>query len=128
MRRDNVSLLDRSMRYSSPENYIRTMRQQIDSIQSRITSRQESRLELLQERLTGRTAALKTADPRALLARGYAMITRDDGIGTRVKSVDAAPPGTRLKIQLADGEIAARVDNGATSTDEPDQPYQKPLF
>jgi exonuclease VII large subunit len=71
------------------------MRQQIDSIQSRITSRQESRLELLQERLTGRTAALKTADPRALLARGYAMITRDDG--TRVKSVDAAPVGTRLK-------------------------------
>lgn len=121
--RDHVRLLDRSMQYSSPESYIRTMRQQIDAMQNRNTVRLTARLELLHERLNGRTAALKTADPRALLARGYAMITREDG--TRVKSVHTAPPGTLLNVQLADGEIAARVTDGAEATDEP---YQRPLF
>jgi exodeoxyribonuclease VII large subunit len=121
--RDNVRLLDRSMQYSSPESYIRTMRQQIDTMQSRNSARLTARLELLRERLIGRTAALKTADPRALLARGYAMLTLADG--TRVKSVHTAPPGTLLNVQLADGEIAARVTDGAEATDEP---YQRPLF
>jgi exodeoxyribonuclease VII large subunit len=120
--RDNVTLLRRTMQYNSPESYVRTMRQQIDTLVIRMTRREDAKLALLRERLAGRTAALNAADPRALLARGYAMITREDG--SRVKFVTDAPAGTRLHIQLQDGELAARVDD----KDKNDGIVQQKLF
>lgn len=128
-RRDDVQMLERAMQYSSPEAHIRTMRQRIDSLTLRMSSRQDGRLALLRERLTGRTASLRAADPRALLSRGYAMLTRPDGL--RVTSVHHAPPGTLLTIQLTDGDLAARVVADAeTKTDDGSDhaPTQRSLF
>ncbi len=56
-------------------------------------------------------ARLTTLGPAATLARGYAVVQRidstSDGIPPVLRSVAEAPPGTQLRIRVADGAIAA---------------------
>jgi exodeoxyribonuclease VII large subunit len=57
------------------------------------------------------TARLTALGPAATLARGYAIVQRavaDDGQPV-VRSVREAPPGTQLRIRLADGAVPAVV-------------------
>jgi exodeoxyribonuclease VII large subunit len=66
------------------------------------------------------TARLTTLGPAATLARGYAVVQRvppdrDPASPLPVlRSTGEAPPGTRLRVRLADGAVAAMVE-----TDEP---------
>jgi exodeoxyribonuclease VII large subunit len=113
--RDNVMLLQRAMGYNSPETYVRTMRQKIDVLYMRMMRQEDTALLLRRERLAARTAALKAADPRALLARGYAIVTQEDG--ARVKSVQGVAAGTRLRVQLQDGELTTRVEDKDANSD-----------
>ncbi|MFU8839907.1 MAG: exodeoxyribonuclease VII large subunit [Nitriliruptoraceae bacterium] len=62
---------------------------------------QRRRLEVLQARI-------QAADPQAQLARGFS-ITLDER-GEVVRSVAAAPPGSRVRTRLVDGELVARVE------------------
>ncbi len=69
------------------------------------------------EHLTARLSAL---GPSATLARGYAIVQLDgDGARPRplLRSVADAGPGTRLRIRVADGAVAARVDGAADAGD-----------
>jgi exodeoxyribonuclease VII large subunit len=62
------------------------------------------------ERVSHLSARLATLGPAATLARGYAVVQA----GSRVlRSVDDAPAGTRLRVRVADGAIAA-VSEGPT--------------
>jgi exodeoxyribonuclease VII large subunit len=55
-------------------------------------------------------AALAVLGPQATLDRGYAIVRRaaDDAI---VRSPVDAPPGTRLRLRVADGELPATADD-----------------
>jgi exodeoxyribonuclease VII large subunit len=86
----------------------------VDVAFARIVERAEQRLAVVAAQLGG-------ADPRALLRRGYAIVAREDG-RVVVDPADA-PPGTRLRVQVARGELAARVE-----TDRPDAGQQIGLF
>jgi exodeoxyribonuclease VII large subunit len=86
----------------------------IDAAFARIVARGERRLAVVAAQLGG-------ADPRALLRRGYAIVIREGG-HVVVDPADA-PPGTRLRVQVARGELAARVE-----TDRPDAGKQIGLF
>ncbi len=60
------------------------------------------------ERVGHLSARLSTLGPAATLARGYAVVqvlSEDDG--QILRSVDDAPAGTRLRLRVADGAIAA---------------------
>ncbi|ETW21274.1 exodeoxyribonuclease VII large subunit [Mycobacterium gastri] len=62
------------------------------------------------ERVGHLSARLTTLGPSATLARGYAVVQRlsDSGPPTGVlRSVHDAPAGTRLRVRVADGAIAA---------------------
>lgn len=124
-RRDHLQSIARAMRYSSPEITIRSMRQQIDSYEQRMMQNNKAYRTLLSERLKARTSALRAADPRALLSRGYVRVTLDDG--TALRTVQAAPSGTRLHLQLADGQIGAISDgtSDTATTPRPARPKQK---
>lgn len=66
------------------------------------------------ERIGHLSARLSTLGPAATLARGYAVVqvlSEDDG--QILRSVDDAPAGTRLRVRVADGAIAA-VSEGRT--------------
>lgn len=102
-----------TMRYTSPLGYITTMRQRIDSLDTRMMMRQRGRLALLQERLNGRGGALEAANPAAILARGYAIVRDADGVA--LKSAAQTAPGDALVIQLYDGAVDVRVTNGDES-------------
>ncbi|MCU0499792.1 MAG: exodeoxyribonuclease VII large subunit [Anaerolineae bacterium] len=120
-RREQLDDYARTMAYNSPLAHVRVMRQRIDTLNARLTREQRRQVQLLRERVTAKTAALTAADPRAILKRGYAIITTADG--ARIDSVEAAPIGTPLLIQLADGEIIARSEGTPQ-----DGLYQRPLI
>ncbi len=107
--RDDLATTRRTLSYVSPQKKIDMLRQRIDTLNDRMASRLESRVGLLRERVAGRVAALSAADPRAILARGYAIVRRGED-GTRLYSAADAQYGQRLMIQLHDGEIDVTVE------------------
>jgi len=119
-------------------------RQRLDDAEGRIDRSQRHRLAVIAERLASRSAALHPAllarrwdrdharldglarllaslDPRALLARGYAMV-RDAG-GAIVASAGAARGAGRLRLMFADGEVPVAVSEGDAL---PPKPARKP--
>ncbi|CAM3153647.1 exodeoxyribonuclease VII large subunit [Prescottella defluvii] len=56
-------------------------------------------------------ARLATLGPAATLARGYAVVQRVHGDSEPevLRSVDDAPPGTQIRVRLADGAVRAAV-------------------
>jgi exodeoxyribonuclease VII large subunit len=99
----------------SPEAKLRVYRQRLDDWTTRMDASARGRLALLRERLAGRRSALNAANPQAILARGYAIVTRTED-GTRVTSAEqgAPKPGVGITIQLHDGELVARVEDKET--------------
>ncbi len=61
------------------------------------------------ERIGHLRARLATLGPAATLARGYAVVQTlpDAGPAAVLRSVDDAPAGTRLRVRVADGAVAA---------------------
>ena len=57
-------------------------------------------------RLEGLAGRLHAADPRAVLARGYALVT--DASGRPVTSAAAVRPAARLRLEFADGAVAVQ--------------------
>ena len=61
-------------------------------------------------------ALIKASDPRALLERGYVVVTgRDNKI---LKSVDRVRVGDCIGVRFSDGTLTARVDNVMSDSDE----------
>lgn len=108
--RTTIAQAVRGLGYGSPQNAIGNYRQRIDDFSERIHAAQKRDIALKRERLAARLAALNAANPDAILARGYAIVTRsdDDRIITSEQDVT---PGTGLIIRLQDGELAARVED-----------------
>ncbi|WP_343710672.1 exodeoxyribonuclease VII large subunit [Mycobacterium sp.] len=66
------------------------------------------------ERVGHLWARLATLGPAATLARGYAVVQTVDGTDPVVlRSVDDAPAGTRLRVRVGDGAIAAMSEGPA---------------
>lgn len=102
--------LQRTLKHVSPIRTIENLRQRVDDINGRTVRRQRDYLDLLKERLGNRIAALNAASPRAILARGYAIVSRTED-GRRVVSEYDASPGTGITIQLKDGKLYARIED-----------------
>jgi exodeoxyribonuclease VII large subunit len=81
---------------------------QLDGLAERLGPALERVLEGCRQRLALSDAQLTGADPHGPLRRGYAIVERAGG-GLVVDPADA-PPGTRLLVRLARGELAARVE------------------
>jgi exodeoxyribonuclease VII large subunit len=111
-----------SLRQLSPLVQIRSARQRIDDWMSRLDARQRARLLLTRERLMARLSALERANPRAILRRGFALVTFSEN-GDRVISADEAKPGMGITITLHDGDIKARVEDKDTH-----ERYRRTLF
>lgn len=119
---NNLNVLSRSLNMMSPERYIRQMRQVLDERSERIEGQERRYLALLRERLANRLKALNTANPEALLQRGYAIVTRSED-GKTVSSEKDAPVGTGLSIRLKEGELKARVEDKESHAN-----YKRTLF
>lgn len=110
MARTDLTIQQRALVHVSPERVIRDSRQRLDDLETYLSTRQKYTLTLLRERLNARIAALRNASPEAILARGYAIVTRSD-TGQTVTSENDAAPGTPVTLRLKDGELKARIED-----------------
>lgn len=112
-RRENLGDQTRLLRQLSPLASVRASRQRIDDWSLRLASNQRARLTLLRERLAARDAALVAANPKAILERGYALVT-DPATGKRITS--AAQVNEKIAVQFHDGTITAHVESTSVDT------------
>ena len=79
--------------------------ERISSFGNRLRMAFAARLATMEQRLVALGDRIRGADPRGVLARGYALVT--DARGVVVKSAGALPPGTSFKVMFADGTVEA---------------------
>lgn len=119
--RADLNTTQRTLGYVSPSNRLRSARQRVDDISARMLSLQNQRIALLRERVKGRADALNSANPKAILERGYAIVTRSED-GKRITEA-REKPGTGITITFKDGELKARVEDK-----ESHERYKRTLF
>jgi exodeoxyribonuclease VII large subunit len=74
----------------------------------------ETRLAAARSALQRNAASLQALGPQATLDRGYAIVRRSSD-GSVVREPADAPPGTKLAITVARGEVAASVEDDASA-------------
>ena len=82
-------------------------RQSLATDAQRLTRAPALLLERKRARVDALAGRLRALSPRATLERGYAIVRTESGI---VRSAGAAAPGTRIDVELAEGALAARVE------------------
>ncbi len=106
--RGAVAAARRDLARSSPQRLVDTGRGRLDA-QARSAGRALRHSGQLQrERVLALERQLAALDPRAVLARGYAVVT-DRGSGVPLAGAADAHPGRALRITLADGTFGADV-------------------
>ncbi len=90
----------------SPQLQIDARRQQIDDTLTAIARVVKHTINLHREQLSGRMAQLATLNPKATLARGYAIVQKGDMVVASVKNVS---PGDTISIVVSDGDFDATV-------------------
>ncbi len=118
----NLSMTQRTLGHVSPLNRIRNLRQRVDDWNARLASQQRQRIERMRERLTAKEAALHAANPQAIMARGYAIVSLSEE-QRRLSSAKRVKPGTGITVQFHDGELKARVEDKETH-----ERYKRTLF
>ncbi len=94
---------------ASPRTRIAGARQRLDEYAHRCAAALHHDLALRRAALNGLAQALGAFDPKAVLARGYAVVRRRQD-GVVVRAVSQAPLGTELSIDVHDGRFGAVVD------------------
>jgi len=100
-----LSSLDSELRYLSPARRIRSETQRVDEISRRMLSSLIHRIQLQSSHIRGMTRRLEALSPPAVLARGYAVVTRknDGSVVSRVAQVS-----NEMKVRVSDGEFEVK--------------------
>jgi exodeoxyribonuclease VII large subunit len=102
-----VSSLASRLKYVSPERRIQSENQRLDELSRRALSALTHRVQLQSRYVDGMSKRLMSLNPEAVLARGYAIVTRRED-GTVVASVTEARGG--MKVRVRDGEFNVKRD------------------
>jgi len=105
--RDRLRSITIRLQAVSPLHRLQNIRQQVDDLSRRAEASIRSRLSLQRSRLDGLARVLEGMGPARVLERGYALIW-SEADGSLVRSVRQAPAGAMLRVQVADGKLAAR--------------------
>ena len=100
-----LSSLISELRYASPERRIQSERQRVDELARRTYSSLAYRLQVQSTHVKGIQKRLAALSPLAVLARGYAVVTRKDD-GSVVSRV-AQASGT-MNVRVSDGEFEVK--------------------
>jgi exodeoxyribonuclease VII large subunit len=100
--RASILSLASRLKYVSPERRIQSEFQHLDELSRRATSALTHRIQLQSARVDGMSKRLSSLNPKGILARGYAIITRkSDG---KVVSKMAQAQGD-MNVRVSDGEF-----------------------
>jgi exodeoxyribonuclease VII large subunit len=103
-----LASLSTALRYASPERRILSGRQRVDELARRAHSALLHRIQLQSTQVGGMHRRLEALNPLAVLARGYAVVTRKENGGV-VSRVAQTRPGQQIQIRVSDGQVDAEV-------------------
>jgi exodeoxyribonuclease VII large subunit len=106
--REQLAYAERELQSVSPRGLIDRRKQQLDEATERLQTRMQHIISLRGERLHGLVRQLHSLSPLLTIARGYAIVRRDEDQAL-VTSVQQARAGDRLTIQVQDGQIPVEV-------------------
>jgi len=108
--RNYVSVDDLQMRlgFASPLRGIQREQQTVDGLIQRLNAEQAHRQAVKRTMLEGLNRRLDALNPQAVLARGYAIVTRPEDQKI-IGSVDDVKEGEEVKIRVRDGEFDAKI-------------------
>ncbi|NOY97801.1 MAG: exodeoxyribonuclease VII large subunit [Chloroflexi bacterium] len=98
----DVGMMQSRLQYASPLRRVQNERQRLDELARRLNAAQAHRLDLTRTGLKGLGRRLDALNPQSVLARGYAVVTRqaDGRIVSRTAQVAA---GDALTVCVSDG-------------------------
>jgi exodeoxyribonuclease VII large subunit len=96
------------LRGSRPERRLEQLRERLVALRGRPLSAVARQLQHDTLRLRGLARSLETVSPLATVARGYAILRREDG--RIVRGTADAPVGSALDATVADGRLKLRVE------------------
>jgi exodeoxyribonuclease VII large subunit len=94
-----------------PQAVLSRKQHQIDMIDNRMAGRQEQMFERITTRLDQLSRLLDASSYQKVLARGFALVS-DAGDGRILKTAEETKTASDLTLAFADGNIAAKTDNG----------------
>jgi exodeoxyribonuclease VII large subunit len=100
-----LASLAAQMRYVSPERRIQSERQRVDELARRAHSALFHHLQLQSAHVKGMQRRLEALNPNAVLARGYAVVTRKEDGGVVSRVVEASED---MKVRVSDGEFEVK--------------------
>lgn len=98
-----------SLRYCSPAREIEQMRTKLATLRQQLQGNAFGRLERLGDRLHTKSRLLDAADPRQILARGYAVVS--DEADAVIRSASEVRERQRLHVRFHKDQIKVRVEN-----------------
>lgn len=105
---------DAVLRANHPQRRIAALRERLSALAQRPRAAVERRLAHRGLHLRGLARSLEAVSPLATVARGYAILQREDG--HVVRSVLDAAPGDRLSARVQDGRLRVKVEGGDDGT------------
>jgi len=105
--RSRIDTLRRALRILSPRSQIQLARERVAELAKRMEAGMLSRIELNSEQLHGLAGRLEAVSPLATLARGYAIVRREQDMAV-VRSVADITAAEFLRIRVSDGEFRAQ--------------------
>jgi exodeoxyribonuclease VII large subunit len=116
--KSSLSSLSAQLRYVSPERRILSERQRLDELGRRGHSALIHSIQLQSAHIQGMQRRLEALNPNAVLARGYAVVTRKDD-GSVISRVLQVAAGEQVQIRLADGHVEAEIKDRPSSVAKP---------
>lgn len=114
--RERLAQEKRLLERYHPRRVLIEERQRVDDLASRGTAALQHRLALWRTRLQGLQARLDILNPRAALARGFAMV-EDAATGRLITRADEAWSGQEIRVHVHKGRLDAQVH--AVSVEDP---------
>lgn len=107
-RHELIEDLSRRLDREHPRAAADRARQQVDDLAEIMHARLAHRLDVERERLSGAAFRLQALSPLLTIARGYAVVTREDN-GAAITSIANVSPMETVAIRLSDGRLTATV-------------------
>ena len=108
-RERDLGRLTSALRFVTPLKTVLQAQRSVREIRGRLERAANRHLEQLRERLLNGTKMLDAANPRHILARGYALVS--DDAGNVIRKSAQVSKNQRLSVQLAEDQIGVRVDD-----------------
>lgn len=109
-RRNRLAAVEKQLSYFAIERTIDTQRQRIDELMERMNTTIARQITRRREWVLTTIRLLDATDPRTLLKRGYALVTRTHD-GSLVTRASDTTTDTHLTLRLQDGTLGVRVED-----------------